>query len=283
MRSFSRPACLAATLALAIGGASGAEETGLGLNLSDEAWRVSVTPYLFLPVTTTGTSTVAGASVDIDLDLGDILQALNFAVSTRAEAWKGDFGLMTDLYYVHIGGDGRVPLPGPVPGSAGVDVSVKQGWIAVLGGYRFAKGKIETSGRSPMRYAFDAGVGFRYNILRQEVDADLRVDIGPGDGVQRTLGGTETFIEPTVTLRGAVAVAEDWTLGARADFGGFGVGGDDLQWIVVAGADYRPWENTSLKLGWQFYGIDYSTNRSDGRFAYDVFQTGPYLGLTIGF
>jgi hypothetical protein len=53
-----------------------------------------MTPYLFLPVSTTGTSTVAGGSVDLDLSLKDVLKHLNFAVSGRAEAWKGDFGLI---------------------------------------------------------------------------------------------------------------------------------------------------------------------------------------------
>ncbi len=45
------------------------------------------------------------------------------------------------------------------------------------------------------------------------------------------------------------------------------VGGDDLQWRVLGVVGYRPWENTSLKFGWQFYGVDFSTNRSDGKFA----------------
>ena len=61
------------------------------------------------------------------------------------------------------------------------------------------------------------------------------------------------------------------------------VGGDDLQWRVLGVVGYRPWENTSLKFGRQFYGIDFSTNRSDGKFAYDVVQTGPYLALTYQF
>ena len=51
----------------------------------------------------------------------------------------------------------------------------------------------------------------------------------------------------------------------------------------LGGVGYRPWETTSLKFGWQFYGIDFSTNRSDGKFAYDGFQTGPYLALTYQF
>lgn len=62
-------------------------------------------------------------------------------------------------------------------------------------------------------------------------------------------------------------VAEDWTLGTRADLSGFGVGGDDLQWLVLAGAAWSVSELTSLRLGWQVYGIDFATRRADGRFA----------------
>ncbi len=86
-----------------------------------------------------------------------------------------------------------------------------------------------------------------------------------------------------ITARAGVQVADEWTFGVRADLSGFGVGGDDLQWLVLAGFDYKPWERTSIRIGWQFYGIDYSTTRSDGAFAYDVFQTGPYLGMAFRF
>ncbi len=68
----------------------------LGLRgASDDEWRFSVSPYLYLPVSTTGTSTVAGGSVDLDLSLKDVLKALKFVASGRGEAWKGDFGIVT--------------------------------------------------------------------------------------------------------------------------------------------------------------------------------------------
>lgn len=245
-------------------------------------WRVSVAPYLFLPVTTTGTSTIAGVTADVDLDLSDVLEALNFAASTRFEVWKGDFGLMSDFYYVNLSGGSTVGLPGPGAGTARVDIKTKQGWASVLAGYRFLDGSYD-SNSGKRRYTFDAGAGFRYNVLRQEVNANLNIDIGPGFGFQRKLGGTETWFEPVISLRGAAEISERWTLAARADIGGFGVGGDDLQWVVLAGADYRPWDSTSIRIGWQFYGIDFSTNRADGKFAYDVFQTGPYMGLDFRF
>ena len=245
---------------------------------SDDEWRFTVSPYLFAPVSTTGTATVAGASVDLDLSLKDVLKHLNFAISGRAEAWKGDFGLVVDTYYVNIGGDESIGLP--AGGTVGVDVDVRQFWFDLLGAYRVANGAYDETGR---RYSIDLQAGVRYNSLRQEIDADVSADIGPGDGFQTTLGGTEGWFEPVVGARGVAEISDRWTVAARADFGGFGVNGDDLQWKVVSGFDYRAWEHTSIRFGWQFYGIDYSTNRSDGKFAYDIFQHGPYMALAYRF
>ncbi|MCZ6862731.1 MAG: hypothetical protein O7I42_21110 [Alphaproteobacteria bacterium] len=270
----------AAGLAALMIGQSGiafADPLGLG-GKSDDEWRFSVQPYLFAPVSTTGTSTVAGGSVDLDLNLKDLLNYLNFMASGRVEAWKGDFGLIIDAYYVNIGGDETIGLP--AGGTVGVDVDMKQFWFDLLGAYRVAHGAYDETGR---RYAIDLQAGVRYNRLRQEIDADVSVDIGPRAGFQKSLGGTEDWFEPVVGVRGMAQISDRWTIGARADFGGFGVGDDDLQWKVIAGFDYRAWERTSVKFGWQFYGIDYSTNRSDGKFAYDVFMTGPYMALTFRF
>jgi hypothetical protein len=278
LKTFLRGAGAAGLAALMIGqsGTAFADPLGLG-GKSDDEWRFSVQPYLFAPVSTTGTSTVDGGSVDLDLGLKDLLDHLNFMASGRVEAWKGDFGLIIDTFYVNIGGDEAIGLPGPAGGSVGVDVDMKQLWFDLLGAYRVAHGAYDETGR---RYAIDLQAGVRYNRLRQKVDADLSLDIGPAPGIQTSLGGTEDWFEPVVGVRGMAQISDRWTIGARADFGGFGVSNDSLQWKVITGFDYRAWERTSVKFGWQFYGIDYSTNRSDGKFAYDIFQHGPYMALT---
>ena len=278
LQSVRRLGCaVTALLAVVTPPSSGwAQDTNLAPAAPDEV-RFSITPYLFLPISVTGTSTVAGGAADLDLDLGDLFGAMRFAGSLRSELWRGDLGLILDGYYVNLNSTARFTLPGPLAGSAQADVTVKQSWVTAMGAYRFAQGTMDDG----MRFGVDGYAGVRWNSLRQEVDAS--VDIGPGPGIQRNLGGTEVWWEPVIGVRGAVQVADEWTLGARAELGGFGVGGSDLQWNVLAGADYAPWENASLKLGWQFYGIDYSTNRPDGKFAYDVFQTGPYLGATFRF
>lgn len=281
LKTYLRGACAACLAALMIGQSGMAFADPLGLRgASDDEWRFSVQPYLFLPASTTGTSTIAGGSVDLDLSMKDVLKALDFAVAGRGEAWKGDFGLIIDTYYVNIGGDESIGLPGPAGGTVGVDVDVRQFWFDLLGAYRVAHGAYDGTGR---RYSIDLQAGVRYNMLRQKVDADVSVDIGPGLGIQTSLGGTEYWFEPVVGVRGVAEISDRWTVAARADFGGFGVNDDNLQWKVVAGFDYRAWERTSIRFGWMFYGIDYSTNRSDGKFAYDIFQHGPYMALAYRF
>jgi hypothetical protein len=83
----ARAACLAA-LMTGQSGMAFADPLGPS-GASAEEWRFTVSPYLFLPVSTTGTSTVAGGSVDLDLGLKDILKSLDFAVSGRGRATSG--------------------------------------------------------------------------------------------------------------------------------------------------------------------------------------------------
>lgn len=249
-------------------------------SIDEERWRFSMTPYLFLPVTTTGTSTVAGQDVDLDLNLMDVLKVLNGAVSGRVEAWRGDFGFAVEGSLVALGDDASIGLSGSGSGHVDVDVTIRQAYVDLLGGYRVLNG---TYGESDRRYAIEALAGARYNSLTQDIAVNGNANLGPGLDFQRNLGGTEGWWEPVIGVRGLVQISARWTGAVLADFGGFGVNGDDLQWKVRAGVDYRPWVQTSIRFGWQFYGIDYATNRSDGRFAYDVFQTGPYLALTYQF
>ena len=249
-----------------------------GQNEND--WRFVLTPYLFLPFSTTGTSTVAGQEATLDMDLGEILDILQGAASIRGEAWKGDFGIISEIYYTKTGLDASREL-GPSSGvKLDVDTKTEQGFFSVLAAWRFMNGTYGAEGR---RYSLDVSGGARWNSLTQDINTKTTFSIIPFDTVKKDFGGTETWWEPVVSLRGAWEVADRWTLGARVDLAGFGVNGDNLQYLVLAGADWRVWEKTSLKMGYQFYGIDYSTEKSDGKFAYDIDQNGPYLGLTFRF
>ncbi|PSL17480.1 hypothetical protein [Shimia abyssi] len=235
------------------------------LSFSQE-WSTDLTGYIFLPVSTTGTSTVAGSSGSIDLSLRDALELLDFAASIRSESWKGDFGLIFDANYLSLGQD----FVGGGGGSAQVDV--EQYWLAFMGAYRVAG----SNGAGDRPYSFDIHAGARYNSLKQQLDLN-----GPGPGM--SFGGTETWWEPVIGARYTWQINDRWTGAVLADAGGFGVNGSDLQFSTTLGFDYGYDNGGSLKLGVRYYSIDYSNVRSDGLFAYDVDQVGPFVGYTFRF
>ena len=247
-------------------------------SFNDSEWRVDFSPYVFFPVSVDGDSTVSGQTVSLDLDASDILDLLDFALAGRLEAWKGDFGLILDGDYVNLGAKGTVETPGPLPINVGVDVDVRQFYLDALGSYRVINEPYNADGD---RWSLDLMGGIRYNYLKQEVG--VVAGGGPGPGGATTLGGDETWVDPIIGARVAMTLNERWTAGLRGDIGGFGVSDADLQWSVTGGFDYRPWERTSIKFGWRYYAIDMATTLSDGAFAYDVSQHGPYVAMTFRF
>lgn len=260
--------------AIALAAPAQAQFRDMGAPATDD-YELSITPYLYLPISTTGSSTIAGVTSDLDISGSELLDALNLAGSLRAEVTKGRYSFLLDGYFASLGASTSVTAPA---GILTADVTFRQGWIAAMGAYRVYEGSFDDRGRY---IAVDAGLGVRWNRLRQEVAATA--DLGVGPILQTEIGGTEDWVEPVIMLRAGMDLTEDWLLGGRLELGGFGANGCNLQWSLLIGGVYQPWENTDLRVGWQFYGIDFETNRADGRFAYDVFATGPYLAASFRF
>ena len=257
---------MAAGITLALGMVSESRADQAALTHSD-AWKFDLSGYLFAPASTTGSSTIAGQTVPLDLSLSDALDLVDLAFSGRFEAWRGDLGLIVDMNYLGLEVNAQ-PAP---PITANVDI--KQAWLGLLAAYRVASGTTANGGS----YSVDVQGGARYNSLKQTVD----IVGGPGSGT--SLGGTETWWEPVVGVRAIWKINDRWNGFAAADAGGFGAGGNDLAWSATAGAGYKVGKNGALKFGLRYYSIDFSTERSDGKFSYDVDQVGPFIGYTYTF
>ncbi len=246
--------------------------------INDNQWRFSLTPYIFLPADVSGDSTVAGQTVSIDFDTSELLDILNFAFATRAEAWKGNFAIILDGNYVDVGLDATTKGPGPFPGGEEVDVDVRQFYLDFLASYRVLKKPYNDDGDL---WTLEVMGGGRYNYLKQVIDLKEEGSLGPG--VTTTLGGSETWVDPMVGARVMAMLSDRWSMSVRGDIGGFGITDTDLTWSLTGGVDYRPWEQTSLKFGWRYYSIDYATTLNGGAFAYDIEEYGPFVGVTFTF
>jgi len=263
---------LALPLGLAGAGAGHAEPAALRSDAQSD-WTVDLTWWLFAPVSTTGTSTVNGQSAAIDMDLSEALEVLDFSSSLRLEAWNGNVGLIADLNYLGLSEEGGTTVAS-APGAPELNarIEAEQSWLNLMAGYRVMQGR-NAAGNA---YAFDVQGGLRYNRIRQDITIS-----GPMNSI--ALGGTETWWEPVIGARGIVALNEDWTFAAGADFGGFGVGGNDLAWSATAAFDWSFSDNASLKFGYRYYSIDFGTGSGLDRFEWDIAQHGPFFGLTYAF
>lgn len=256
---------------------SGELENNLGASESDHSrrqtaqmpdssagqnWTYTVTPYLWVPNSVKGDSTIGGAPPSkLDYDLSDIIEHLDFGASVRVEAWKGRFGLILDAAYVDLGGEPAPPL----------DLDVKQTTVDLLLGYEVARIPTGASGTKRRDVSIQLMGGLRYVYLKQELD------VSGGS----TFGGSESWVEPVVGARVVVGLSERWTATVRGDVGGFGVGdASDLTWNALAGFDYRAWENTSIKLGYRIYDIDYESGSGADTLGLDAQMMGPWLGVT---
>jgi hypothetical protein len=254
------PACLFVVAA----SASYAEPLSFS-GLDETRWRHDLTVYAFLPARTTGTSSVAGTEIPLDVKLKDGISLLEGALAGKYEGWNGDWGVIVDANFLSLEAGGTLPRP-PVT----LTTDIKQSWLSVLAAYRAVDTSYGSEGR---RLAFDIQGGVRYNRLKQQVSASPSPPPFP-------LGGTESWWEPVIGARGMWVLNENWAAILEADLGGFGAGGNDLQYGVNLLVDWKAWENTSLRFGYRFYGIDFKKQRSDGLFAYNVDQHGPWLGVT---
>ncbi|MBL1209751.1 hypothetical protein [Geminocystis sp. GBBB08] len=80
-----------------------AQNSEVNITTDPNKWRFQFQPYVTVPINTYGTATARGRSVDYHLSLGEMLDALNFTASARAEAWKGRLGFIVDGYFVNLG------------------------------------------------------------------------------------------------------------------------------------------------------------------------------------
>jgi len=252
---------------------------------SDGGWDFVVTPYVWLPARSDITSTVAGKSADLELTLKELVDMFDvFALSGRFEAWKGRFGFIGDAMWMKVNMSNKaVPLPGPVLDINIDDVDIQQAVFDIAAAYRVLQRPVRQGRALPALY-FEPFLGARVVYLKQKIDVTIEPQGPILPGRSPTLGDEKTWAELMIGGRLWMQVLDELSFALRGSVSGFGIGeGSDLQWDFLAGADYRPWQRASFKVGYRVYQIDYMTGSGTDAFGYDTTQHGPYLGVSVYF
>lgn len=235
---------------------SGFSQTESTSTETNESWEFNVTPYLWM-TGLSGEMTVLNKDVPVDLNFkGDILSNLKMAAMVHAEAKKGRFSIMLDVFYAKLGADGT--LKAETITERNVRVRLKQNMFEGGIGYTFAKAG---------GFSLDALAGARF------FDVNTNTELNDVALSSRDFN----FIEPYVGMR-FQNYWEKWAVGGRIDAGGFGVG-SEISYKYNLFVGYQFSELFDLNLGYQ----SYKPNYVDDLFTYNIASEGFLLGFNFKF
>lgn len=243
-------------------------------SLSDE-WQFRATIYGWLPDIDGTTAFPTGTGSSINVDARQIIDTLKFTFMGTFEAYKGRWGVLTDLVYLDVGGSksenrdlsiDHVTLPSGI--SANTTLDIKALVWTVAGSYRIATDPGAT---------FDVVAGARLLDLKQTLGWQFSADIGGVSPPPRS-GSHEIKAkvwDGIVGVKGRLAFGGDreWFVPYYADVG---TGDSELTWQGVAGLGYA-FRWGELFAAWRY--LDYKFK--SGSPIEDVNLNGPALGVAF--
>jgi len=221
-------------------------------------WEFNLAPFYIWGVAIDGDLTVGTNTVPVEVPFSDITDNLEAAFIVHFEGMhKSNWGFLIDVDYLDLSND--VNLPGPFNRTVNVDVDTTLAEFSGL--YRMINGD----------HRFDAILGLRYT----KIDNKLTTANGP-----TLVDASEDWLDPLIGLRWVWGFADKWSLVARGDIGGFGIGSDfSAQGLALI--DWQPFKYVSFLAGYRAIYQDYESGSGSDLFRYDATMHGPLLGVNF--
>lgn len=226
-----------------------------GQTQATDDWQFEITPYLW--ATSMGGSTgPEGFEADVEMSFGDIWDSLDKAFIVNMEANKGQWSTWIDFIKLKLSDEGNLA-------NFDVDVGMKQTLVEIAAAYQM-----------PEQEQIELFAGARYSDVTTTITLEGTGPIGIG---RKTKIGDD-WIDPFIGIRGTWQLNDQWSLRARGDIGGFGVG-SDFSWHAVLSANYQLNDTVSFKVGYRYLDVDYD----DNGFVFDVASSGIAAGVGFRF
>ena len=192
--------------------------------VTSQDWRSEVSLLFWA---TSISAHVEAGTIDTDADSG-FGESTNGAIAVRDEWWKGDdYGILGELLWMRLDAD---------TDQTGGDFELSQD--LVVGELTFAKrvasGDVD----------FDLLLGMRVVDSQAELDR-------PGTG---DVDNHRTYVDPLIGARAIWNASKEWSIGARADAGGFG-SGSGVTGNAEAFAKYAFTKGFSMSAGYRAMGL----------------------------
>jgi hypothetical protein len=254
-------------------------------------WTFRATPYAWFTALN-GSQTIKGRTLDVDASFADIFNSTIgdggslVALMLDMEARNGKFALLADVIAESItldksGFRTRSVVPG-VTGTlgAGLDMTFNMAIVEAGGAY-------EVGQMGPVAFDVLAGARYWYQKIDATIDLAGTVDLGNlvvGGGRAIAQSGSVDWIDAFAGVRARVSLTPNQHLELRGDLGG---GGSRFTWNALAAYAYdfttKNGVTYSGVIGYKALYVDYVQGAGANRYAFDMLQHGPVLGLSVRF
>jgi len=254
-----------------------------GAASSAKDWEVFISIYLWLSGLN-GDIGIGNSSTDLDVSFGDIWDNFDVGAQLHIEFWWKRWLVFIDPSYVKLSTTNRQTNDS---GSIKANSEVKQFIFEFAGGYRVAEIPLSSSpkdsnGNTWPQLNVDVYGGGRIFSLDSTIRLTQDTPEGP---VRETFNRDKSWFDFIVGTRLLFNLTENLLFTTKTDIGGFGLGfSSDISWNFVTNIGYElPWWGVTPYLGYRVLYIDYEDGSGDNRFVYDVWQTGPQIGIGFQF
>lgn len=232
-----------------------------------DGWRVSVSPYAWLPTVNT-TDSVGAGSKTVDISLHDILTNLKSGMMITGEVHYGKWGLALDFANAVVSKSGTF-YPVGTPTQISDKATLQASLFNAMGTY--------TVFNNQNAYV-DAMAGVRWIGLTTSFD--LRVTDDPSLASNPSSAVSATYGVVGVNSRYRI-MNSNWYVPLYADVGTAG-GSNHQTWQASAGVGVALSKLVDVSLTYRAVGFDIKTGNSDSTLIKGLFH-GPQLMATFNF
>lgn len=232
-----------------------------------DGWRVSVSPYAWLPTVNTTDSAGAGSKT-VDISLHDILTNLKSGMMIAGEVHYGKWGLALDFANAVVSKSGTF-YPVGTPTQISDKATLQASLFNAMGTYTVFNNKDAY---------VDALAGVRWISLTTSFD--LRVTNDPSMAVNPSSVAAATYGVVGVNSRYRI-MDSNWYVPLYADVGTAG-GPNHQTWQASAGVGVALSKLVDVALTYRAIGFDVKTGSNDSGLIKGLFH-GPQLMATFNF
>lgn len=227
-------------------------------------WQFNLAPFYLWGISIDGDLSVgtgkgpgvSGLSEPVEVPFGDLFDSLEGVFIVHFEAMhKSNWGLLVDVDYLNLGNDFTNGQ------GMGLKVDLEATLAEIAGLYRIQRDA----------HNFDAIFGVR----GYRMDPGVSLINGP-----KVVDRSQDWLDPIVGGRWTWNFAENWSVVARGDLGGFGIG-SDLAWQALGLVEWQPFKYASFLAGYRALDVDYEDGSGSDYFKFDAAFHGPMLGLNF--